>query len=227
LNEGKKRPAFPSDISDTACQKRQKTVRHGWPWWRIRPTLHPNCHPSTAGSASARGPPSPSQVQNVTGKNLEQVTNMKSYEEQVDRLFANAEDRHDKRERTNPVTGGRFVPGLDPIGTQKREAIMALKARDWFETQRPPDAPKLPLTYWDREDLKVDGIRYIVSLFARSLAMRDYHTDGHPHFEEYTRGVMASGMAPEWVSKDPDLLRRYPPKHLRGLGGGCIWRPIQ
>jgi hypothetical protein len=34
--------------------------------------------------------------------------------------------------------------------------------------------------------------------------MRDYETDGHPRFEEYARGVMASLLAPEWIRDDPE-----------------------
>ncbi len=148
---------------------------------------------------------------------------MKTIEQQVEELFENAEDRH-RELRRNPVTGGGFVRGVDPIGRQKRHAVKALKARAWFEPQRPPDTPELPLTQWDREANKVGGVRHVIAWFARSLAMRDYETDGHPRFEEYARGVMASPLAPEWIRDDPDLLKRYPPTPLAGLGAGLVWR---
>jgi hypothetical protein len=142
---------------------------------------------------------------------------------QVDHLFATAPDRSAKL-RENPVTGGSFVAGLEPIRQQKLGAQRALEARAWFAAQKPDDAPELPLTYDDRESLKVNGLPYIVSLFARSLAHRDYRTEGHPKFDEYARGVMASDMTPEWIREDKQLLRRYTPKPLDGMGGGLIWR---
>lgn len=72
--------------------------------------------------------------------------------------------------------------------------------------------------------MKVDGVRYILSVFARSLAHRDYRTDGHPKFDEYARGAMASDMTPEFIRKDAQLLRQYPPEPLNGMGPGLVWR---
>jgi hypothetical protein len=54
--------------------------------------------------------------------------------------------------------------------------------------------------------------------------MRDFETEGHPRFEEYARGVMASPETPDHVRNDPNLLGRFPPTPLPGLGGGLIWR---
>ena len=65
---------------------------------------------------------------------------------------------------------------------------------------------------------------YIVSVFARSLACRDYEMEGHPNFDVYARGVMASNMTPEFIRKDAQLLRRYPPVPLNGMGPGLMWR---
>jgi hypothetical protein len=148
---------------------------------------------------------------------------MTSYEDQVEKLFEEADDRHDEFRR-NPVTGGRFVRTIDPVRPQKRLAEKALEARDWFAPQRPRDATELPLTYEERERIKVEGVGYIVALLARSLAMRNYETKGHPRFEEYARGVMASPLTPGFVRNDPELLKRYPPTPLAGLGGGLVWR---
>jgi hypothetical protein len=145
-----------------------------------------------------------------------------SYQEQVEQLFKKSDHRHSQL-CLNPVTGGHFLRGVDSIRRQKRLAERALGARDWFAPQRPPDAPDLPLTDVERERNKVGGISYIVALLARSLAMRDYETKGHPRFEEYARGVMASPYA-EFLRNDPHLLREYPPTPLPGLGGGLIWR---
>src|SRR4029434_11265425 len=97
-------------------------------------------------------------------------------------------------------------------------AVNALKARDWS------GVPDLPLTHHDRELKKgKGGVDYIKSLFARSLAYRDYRTEGHPMFDEYARGVMASDMIPEWlreewIREDAELLGRYPPNAAQRHG---------
>jgi hypothetical protein len=145
----------------------------------------------------------------------------------VEELFKNAPDRFAKfgEFRENPVTGGGFVAGLDPIGPQKLAAQRALEAREWFAAQKPDDAPQLPLSAVDRDRLKGDGgLNYIVSEFASSLRSRDYRTEGHPKFDEYARGVMASFRTPNWIREDKQLLRRYPPEPLDGLGSGLVWR---
>jgi hypothetical protein len=144
-------------------------------------------------------------------------------ERHVKQLFADVR-RQTGKICENPVTGGRFIVGDDCIFEQERLAVNALKARDWS------GVPDLPLTQHDRERKKgKGGIDYIKSLFARSLAHRDYRTDGHPTFDQYARGVMASDMIPkwlrdEWIQMDVELLRRYPPTPLKGMGGGLIWR---
>jgi hypothetical protein len=149
---------------------------------------------------------------------------MTEYDDQVERLFAEANDRHEKIRR-NPVTGGAFVPDVDPVAQQKWIAVKALQARDWFASQKPPDIPDLPLTYGDRERMKVGGISHIVAWLARSLAGRGYETKDHPGLDEYARGVMASPSAPGFIRNDPELLKRYPPRSLPGLGRGLGWDP--
>lgn len=103
-------------------------------------------------------------------------------------------------------------------------AQQALAAREWFNAQKPDDAPELPLRREQRESMKVCGLPYIVSVFARSLANRDYRTEGHPYLEEYARGVMASPLTPDFIGEDVQLLERYPPEPLNGMGPGLIWR---
>jgi hypothetical protein len=151
---------------------------------------------------------------------------MYTVEQQVEHLFANADDRHEEFRR-NPVTGGGFVRGLDLIRPQKQLAVKALEARAWFEAQRPSDAAELPLSNEEREFIKAGGVNYIVSVFGRSLEAGDYKMEEHARFEEYARGVMASPLTPEHVRNDPDLLRRYPPTSLPGLRGGLIWSRLQ
>ena len=48
---------------------------------------------------------------------------------------------------TNPVTGGEFVYGFDPIRLQKKMAYHALRAREDFARNGPADAPRLPLEH--------------------------------------------------------------------------------
>jgi hypothetical protein len=144
---------------------------------------------------------------------------------QVDRLFGEAPDRFHSW-RTNPVTGGRWVVGLDRIGPQKRAAVRALRARAWFAEHGPPDAPPLPLSYAARERLKAEGgVSRIIGWYARSLRARGYDVDEHPPFDDYACGVMASERAPDCIRQDPDLCDRFPPRPLRGLGAGLYWSP--
>jgi hypothetical protein len=69
---------------------------------------------------------------------------------EVERLFREAPDRHDQV-RVNPVIGGLWENGVDPIGPQKQAALRALMAREWFAQHAPPNAPPLPLSYIDRD----------------------------------------------------------------------------
>jgi hypothetical protein len=142
-------------------------------------------------------------------------------ESQVDDLFATAPDRFAEfgEFRENPVTGGGFVAGFDPIGLEKLAAQRALEAREWFAAQKPDDAPQLPLSAVDCDAIKwASPLKYIVSNFASSLRSRDYRTEGHPTFDEYARGVLASSRTPNWIRGDKQLLRRYPPEGLDELG---------
>jgi hypothetical protein len=146
--------------------------------------------------------------------------------DQVDLLFKNAPDRHYEI-RENPVTGERFVPRLDPIRPHKERAVRALVAQLWFAAQKPPDAPDLPLNYGDREKVRWQGggLSYLVGAFACSLHGRNFWIEGHPDFDTFARGVMASGSTPDFVRSDPQLLRRYPPKPLKGLNRGLVFDP--
>jgi hypothetical protein len=140
----------------------------------------------------------------------------------ADRLFRQAPDRHE-RCRENPVTGGRWVNGVDPIKPQKEAAHRALAARKWFAEVGPADAPPLPLSYAERESLKKGGLPHLVAWFARSLANLNYDFKKHVSFEDYARGVLASPSAPDFITSDQALIKRFPPKHLYGLGPGLYW----
>ena len=143
---------------------------------------------------------------------------------EVDQLFSKLPKRGPC---TNPVTGGGFIRGLDPVGPQKRIAQRALRAREWFAEHGPPDLQPLPLSALEISDLKSfpQARHYILSLYGRSVAARNYAIEVHPAFDEYARGVMASAYAPDFVKKDEEMQRRYPPCPLKWLEGGLYWRP--
>jgi hypothetical protein len=143
---------------------------------------------------------------------------------EVDRLFRKLPARRGEL-CWNPVTGGLFVKGLDPIKPQKERAYRALVAREWFALNGPPDAPPLPLSYEEREALKHGGVLHILAWYARSLEARDYAVEEHPSFDLYARGVMASSEAPEFITEDEQLKKRFPPASLAGIGPGLGWWP--
>src|ERR1700716_4008754 len=103
------------------------------------------------------------------------ATNFKSpIEELVDRLFGEIKAKRGEH-CDNPVTGGGFIWGIDPIATQKTEAIAALRACEWFAVNGPTDAPPLPLSGEDVERYRnARGLTGIVGFFARSLSRLDF-----------------------------------------------------
>ena len=142
---------------------------------------------------------------------------------EVDRLFREAPDR-DEKSRRNPVTQAGFTDD-DPIGPQKRAALRALMAREQFAREN-PGMPPLPVSYNEREEYKGrGGVHYIVSVYARSLVVQNYDVGRHPSFERYACGVLASPYAPDFVTQDEELRRRFPPRPLDGLGSGLYWDP--
>jgi hypothetical protein len=100
-----------------------------------------------------------------------------------------------------------------------------LDARTWFAEHGPPDAPPLPLSYSERENLKCGGIGHIVAWYARSLAEQGYDVEKHPSFDDYASGVMASEHAPWFIMDDKRLRKRFPPRPLDGLDGSMYWDP--
>jgi len=152
---------------------------------------------------------------------------------EVERLFSETPVRHGKT-CENPVTGGRFVYGLDPIAPQKDVACRALLAREWFALNRPADAPQLPITYEEREYLKWRTGRpldYVVAQFAGSLGTH-YDVTEHPSFSEFVSGLEwdhdngGSGLP---LSREglAELKRRYPPQKLEGLSSYSWSRPTR
>jgi hypothetical protein len=54
---------------------------------------------------------------------------------------------------------------------------------------------------------------------------RAYDFLTHPSFEVFARGVMASDFGWDTVKHDIELQKRFPPRHLDGLGPGLYWLP--
>ena len=122
--------------------------------------------------------------------------------------------------RTNPVTGSRWLNGVDPTGEQIRTAARALAAQAEFAKMAPAGTPPLPLSNIARERLKVGGVAHIVAWFAGSLSQCDYDFGKHPWFEPYARAVLASPYAPDFIINDAALQQKFPPLPLKGLGSG-------
>jgi hypothetical protein len=129
----------------------------------------------------------------------------------------------------NPITGGGFVWREDPIKPQKKAARRALLAREWFAIYGPADAQPLPLWNDERRPGLLD---YIVRLYARSLAFRDYDINEHPSFADYASGVLwedenveGGGSLPLYPAELPQLKKRFPPRELAGMESGFCWCP--
>jgi hypothetical protein len=154
------------------------------------------------------------------------ATNFKSpIEELVDRLFGEIKAKRGEH-CDNPVTGGGFIWGIDPIATQKTEAIAALRACEWFAVNGPTDAPPLPLSGEDVERYRnARGLTGIVGFFARSLSRLDYDLPKHPSFDDFARGLMAINTGLWGIEKDENLKRRFPPCPLAGMTPGAYWAP--
>jgi len=114
----------------------------------------------------------------------------------------------------------------------KRLGRRAQVARKWFALNGPPDAPALPISYDEREDLKRDLFGNIVAWYARSLEGCKYDLQEHPSFEDYARGVMAAEEQGQLVTFQyfspadiTQMTKRFPPRTLRGLGPALCWKP--
>jgi hypothetical protein len=134
----------------------------------------------------------------------------------------------------NPVTDAGYVAGLNPIKPQKEKARRALLAREHFRLNGPPDAPPLPLSHTEREDLKGRSLLpHIVAWYARSLEARGYDVEEHPSFADYVSGVLWEAELPGGlVTLSPDcpdelgeLKKRFPPRMLKGMSNGLYCYP--
>ena len=118
-----------------------------------------------------------------------------------------------------------LISAVDLIPSRNPRGRRALAARKWFELHGPPDAPPLPLGHNEREDLKVGGLKHLVAWYACSVACQDYAVEKPPSFYDYACGLMASEYAPDFIKKDEELQRRFPPRPLAGLGPALVWEP--
>jgi hypothetical protein len=144
---------------------------------------------------------------------------------EVDRLFAELNAKPGEC-CGNPVAGGGFVWGLDPIAQQKKEAIVRLLAREWFAVNGPPDAPPFPLSSNDVEDYRIArGLKGIVGFYARSLSRQGYDVQKHPSFDDFARGLMAINTGLWGIEKDAQLRMRFPPRPLEGMTPSAFWAP--
>jgi hypothetical protein len=143
----------------------------------------------------------------------------------VDQLFENVAPQRGGQLCTNPVLGGDWLVGVDPISEQKKQAHRALLAREWFAVYGPTDAPPLPLSGIAQEALRYrDPLGHLVAEFARSLEANKWDFQGHPTFDDFACGALASGYSPDFTRKNAQLREKYPPRRLCGLGPGQIWR---
>jgi len=148
---------------------------------------------------------------------------MSILQDHVDRLFAGAAPPRGQLGRF-PVFDGWCVGG-EPLSRQRNLARRALLAREWFAMYGPPDAPPLPLSHIEQEDMRYnDPFHHLVAEYARSLEANKWEFHNHPSFEEFARGALASEYSPEFTRENAALCERFPPRLLRGLGPGQIWQ---
>src|SRR5262249_52514845 len=105
------------------------------------------------------------------------------FERVVDELFPKKLPR--RTLTRNRVTGSEFCWGIDPIAVQKKNAVLALRAREWFDQIGPRDAPRLPISYAELDAMrfkKRDPLSHLVAQFASSLRGRNWDYENHPSF---------------------------------------------
>ena len=153
-----------------------------------------------------------------------------SIRREVERLFSEISARRGEL-CENPVTGGEFVYGFDPMRLQKKIAYHALLAREDFALNGPADAPLLPLEHWECEQVRWSGkpLDYLTAQYAKRMVAL-YDVKAHLSFDDYARGVLwehdnvAGSALPFTPEQLAEMKRRFPPRKLEGLK--CFsWRP--
>jgi len=150
---------------------------------------------------------------------------------QVARLFAECRKKHLGQCCEIPVLGGSYVPGEDDEKKLKKEAVGALRAREWFENNAPADAQPLPISCRELEDRRYTHgdhpvLDFCVALYGFSLSVNEFDLATHPSFGDFVSGVLASEYSPDFVKEDDEGLgKRYRPRALPGLNEGLCWNP--
>jgi hypothetical protein len=152
------------------------------------------------------------------------ATNIKSpLERLVDQVFNEIGAKHGEW-CLDPIIGGSFLWGIDPIAAQKKAAVTALLAREWFAANGPSDAPTLPLSHNDTEDYRrARGLKGLVGFYSRSLAIQGHDVLKHPTFDDFCCGLMAIDTGAWGIEKDAQLRKRFLPRQLAGMTSGASW----
>jgi hypothetical protein len=133
-------------------------------------------------------------------------------------FFDNAPDVCESLRR-NPVTGAAFCP--PDLKGQIERSRRPLAARAIFKLEVPWVWVPLPLSRFEWEPLmEMENMdyRYIVGVYGKSLASRNYKLAALPWFDEYAAGVLAVPRIGQLIcSNMPELGLRYPPKVLPRL----------
>lgn len=154
---------------------------------------------------------------------------------EVERLFTENPPIHGKPCR-NPVTGGGYIGGLDPIEEQIEAARRALQARNWFAYAGPDDAQPLPISSSERSDIHLRDnyarflFHYMLELYSRSLEAQQFDFIQHPPFPAFVSGVLwdaehDGGHLPNCPDELSQLRKRFPPRRLPGLLPSFDWLP--
>jgi hypothetical protein len=146
---------------------------------------------------------------------------------EVERLFAEISAKRGEL-CENPVTGGEFVYGFDPIKKQKVAAYKRFLAREHFASHVPPGAPLMPTDDYDRNRAKhASGLLgFITAQFAWSIESQD-DLRAHPCFADFASGMLwqhdhdIKGCSLSYFPSEQlaELKRRFPPQKLEGLIG--------
>jgi hypothetical protein len=109
---------------------------------------------------------------------------------EVERMFAKISARRGDP-CINPVTGGEFVYGSDPIKKQKDAAYKRLLVREYLALNGPPDAPRMPTDERDRGRAKYAGglLGFITAQFLWSLE-NQHDLTVHPSFADFASGLL-------------------------------------
>jgi hypothetical protein len=125
---------------------------------------------------------------------------------------------------TNPVTGGDFVYGLDPIEEQKNAAYKRLLARAYFALHGPADAPRMPTDDYEcnRAKYATGLLGFITAHFIWSLE-NQHDLTIHPPFPDFASGLLwqhdNQGYSLPYFppGQFAELKKRFPPRKLEGL----------